>query len=167
MYLKIKLGSNSTGKSMNNERHDIVRKNDVVTNTDNDDDSAATSLNHHLISTSNTSQQGQELKNVLKKKLGSNSTEKSTNYECDDIVRKNDVVTNSDNNGDSVVSSPNKRDVPTSTKYTSQQGDKLENESQKEVVENWSDKIRKFITTEDDGDSSLEDFHDAYQVFKY
>ena len=67
MYLKIKLGSNSTGKSMNNERHDIVRKNDVVTNTDNDDDSAATSLNHHLISTSNTSQQGQELKNVLKK----------------------------------------------------------------------------------------------------
>ena len=39
-----------------------------------------------------------------------------------------------------------------------------ENVSQKEVVENWSEKTRQVITTEDNGDSSLEDFHDTYEV---
>ena len=100
----------------------------------------------------------------LKRKLGSNSTDKSTNIEGHNIVQKNNVVTYTDDNGESVVSSPKDKDVPTSTKYTSRQGDKLENESQKEVVKNRSDKIRKFITTEGDGDSSLDDFHDAYNA---
>ena len=71
-------------------------------------------------------------------------------------------MTNTDSSGRSVVSHPNEHHISTSTKDTSQQDDKLENESQKEVVENSSDKIRKFITTEDDADSSLDDFHDAY-----
>ena len=93
--------------------------------TDNDGDSAVTSPNDGDIPTSNTSQQGDKLENALKKKLGSNSTEKSTNNERHDIVRKNDVVTSTDDDGDSAVTSPNDEDIPTSN--TSQQGDKLEN----------------------------------------
>ena len=98
------------------------------------------------------------------KKTGPNLTDKSTNIEGHNIVRKNDVVTNINDGDKSVVASPNNKHVPTSTKDTSQQGDKLENESQKGIVENWSDKIRKFITTEDDGESSLDDFHDVYDA---
>ena len=52
-------------------------------------------------------------------------TDKSTNIEGHDIVRKNNVVTNTDNDGESVLTSPNDQDVPTSN--TSQKGDKLEN----------------------------------------
>ena len=57
---------------------------------------------------------------LKKKKSGQNLTDKSTNFGGHDIVRKNDVVTNTDNSGETAVKHPNKHHVPTSTKDTSQ-----------------------------------------------
>ena len=121
--------------------------------------------NVHHISKTDTSQKGDNVENASEKESVKNSSEKSTNFESDDIVRKNDVVTTTDNGHQSVVATPNDHHI--SKTDTSHKGDNVqntENTSEKESVKTLSDKLRKFITTEDDGDSSFDDFHDAYEA---
>ena len=159
---------NTTEKLTNFDGDNIVRKNDVIITTDNGHQSVIATPNVHHISKTDISHKGDNVENTSEKESVKNSTEKSTNFENDDIVRKNDVITTTDDDHQIVVATPNVQHISKSdTSHKGENVENTENTSEKEPVQTWSDKLRKFITTEDDCESSLDDFHDAYEASPY
>jgi len=100
-----KCNMSTTASTKNNS---ISVNNEADITTDDGDECTVAHPNNHHIHTSNTSQQGDKLENVFKKNThtGPNSTDKSTNIEGHDIVRTNDVATESIGNKNELNEDP-------------------------------------------------------------
>ena len=97
-------------------------------------------VNH--ISKFDTSQKGHNVQNTSEKESVKKSTEKSTNFASDDIIRKNDVVTTTNDDHQSVVATPNDRHISKSD--ISHKGKNVENTYEKESVKKSTEKSTNF-----------------------